>query len=771
MNARLDRCDHKRIDAFLASDPDDLKDAPLVAHLDNCSDCRDYMEQVAAESQSWSDAAAYLLASEFDRSSSNEYSAASLDLGKPDVPTSIENVLDSLAPSDDPHRLGRLGGYEISGIIGAGGMGVVLKAVDTALDRVVAIKVMAPHLASHATARKRFAREAKAAAAVLHPNVIPIHSVSSKDATPYLVMGYIRGGSLQNRLDREGTLATVEILRIGSQIAAGLSAAHEQGLVHRDIKPENILLEDGVERVTLTDFGLARAVDDASVTREGTIAGTPQYMSPEQARGESVDQQSDLFSLGSVLYTLCTGRVPFRAESSHSVMRKIIDEAPTPIRELNPEIPDWLVGIIDRLMAKDKVDRFPSAKELHTLLDACLSHVQQPTTIDLPDSLRSAQRIKPRTFFLATLGVLLMTSVFTSLLWLTGALAFLVQDGTTQQESNEPVVQQQEKHVEPIDNGDPKSGPLTWPALLGRDIPQEHLNRLPKEPLVLIDGMNKSRGSWLFSGNMTNNDKDSDFDAILQVEGGFKTHFEEVGRSGPGWHLSIQWPREKPEQTWDVALLPMMTKYDLQWRGYAKYSRVGEETNATSRQFFDGHWDSPSRTLTLTPMAVGRPEPGASIKPAENADADRQFQITVKANGELEINGFKPVETISLSGKTAARIGEPYVEPDLNRLTLPNGYKVAFASRLQVSLIDSRRSGVAGAKLEKIGCHENIIYGLITQREGVDEPEDTLGYFWLDSATGEISKGMELEAWSSKLRELGVNDPQMFKPEQVGPKF
>lgn len=770
MNARTDRCDHKRIDAFLASDPDDLRDAPLVAHLDVCSECRDYMEQAAAESQSWSDAAACLLVSEYDRSSSIKYSAASLEIGKPDIPTSIQNVLDSLSPSDDPHRLGRLGGYEISGIIGVGGMGVVHKAVDTALDRVVAIKVMAPHLASHATARKRFAREAKAAAAVLHPNVIPIHSVSSEDATPYLVMGYVRGGSLQKRLDREGALATVEILRIGSQIAAGLSAAHEQGLVHRDIKPENILLEDGVERITLTDFGLARAVDDASLTQHGTIAGTPQYMSPEQARGEAVDQTSDLFSLGSVLYTLCTGRVPFRAESSHSVMRKIIDEAPTPIRELNPEIPDWLVRIIERLMAKEKVDRFPSAKELHTLLDACLSHVQQPTTIDLPESLRPALQNKPRTVFLVTIGVLLMTSVFTTLLWLTGALAFLVQDGTTQQASNERVAPQQEKGVEPIDKGDSKSEPLTWPALLGTDIPQEHLDRLPKDPLVLIGALNKSRGSWLFSGNMKNNDKDSKFDAIMEVEGGFKTHFEEVGRPGPGWTLSIQWPREKPEQTWTIFLLPIMEKYEVAWRGVAQISRVGEETIPLSGHLYDGHWDLASRTLTLTPVAAGR-EPGASTKPAEKGDAESQFQITVKANGELEINGFEPAETKSLSGKSAARIGEPYVEPDLNRLTLPNGYKVVFASRLQVSLIDSKRRGVAGAKLEKIGCHENIIYGLITQREGVDEPEDTLGYFWLDSATGEITKGLGLEAWSNKLREMGVNDPQMLNPEQVGPKF
>jgi hypothetical protein len=180
----MDRCDRERIDEFLKSDPDELRDAPLVAHLDVCSGCRDYMEQSAADPQSWSEAATCLLASEFDRSSSIEYSAASMEFGKPDIPTSIQNVLDSLTPSDDPRRLGRLGGYEISGIIGVGGMGVVLKAVDPALDRVVAIKVMAPHLASHATARKRFAREAKAAAAVLQPNVIPIHRVSSEDATP-----------------------------------------------------------------------------------------------------------------------------------------------------------------------------------------------------------------------------------------------------------------------------------------------------------------------------------------------------------------------------------------------------------------------------------------------------------------------------------------------------------------------------------------------------------------------------------------------------------
>ena len=170
-------------------------------------------------------------------------------------------------------------------------------------------------------------------------------------------------------------------------------------------------------------------------------------------------------------------------------------------------------------------------------------------------------------------------------------------------------------------------------------------------------------------------------------------------------------------------------------------------------------------------IVVPGSESGTSIKPTEKTDSDNQFQITVRANGELKITGFEPAETISLSGKTAARIGKPYIEPDLNRLTLPNGYKVFFASRLQVVLVDSRGSWVAGAKLEKIGCHKDIIDGLITQREAIDEPEDTVGYFWMDSATGEITKGMELGPWSKTLREKGVSDPQMLNPEQVGSRF
>ncbi len=190
-----------------------------------------------------------------------------------------------------------------------------LKGFEPALDRYVAIKLLAPHLATSGAARARFAREARAAAAVLHENVVAIHRVSEAKELPYLVMPYVAGDSLQKRLDEQGPMQLNEILRIGMQIAAGLAAAHAQGLVHRDIKPGNILLDKGVERVTITDFGLARAADDASLTRSGVIAGTPQYMSPEQARGEPLDGRSDLFSLGSVLYAMCVGRPPFRAQT------------------------------------------------------------------------------------------------------------------------------------------------------------------------------------------------------------------------------------------------------------------------------------------------------------------------------------------------------------------------------------------------------------------------------------------------------------------------
>ncbi|MFM2219955.1 MAG: Serine/threonine-protein kinase PknB [Planctomycetota bacterium] len=384
-------CNPAWLDAFLKNELNESEEQMLTSHLDECSDCREELESRAAEQSVWREAS-NLLGGGILLST-----AAISDIRSGTVRSpQIELVLQQLAPTDDPESLGRIGGYEVTGVVGAGGMGVVLKAHDRSLDRIVAIKVMSPHLASSGSARRRFAREAKAAAAVLHPNVIAIHSVASEDVNPFLVMPYVRGASLQKRIDSQGPLPLKDTLRIGAQIAAGLAAAHEQGLVHRDIKPANILLEEGVERVTITDFGLARAVDDASMTCSGVIAGTPQYMSPEQTRGEPIDARSDLFSLGSVLYAMCAGRSPFRAETTYGVLHRIANDNPTPVCEVNTDVPVWLGQIIERLMAKRPEDRFESAAQVAELLEGCLAHVQQPAAIPLPEAVAALAPKKTR---------------------------------------------------------------------------------------------------------------------------------------------------------------------------------------------------------------------------------------------------------------------------------------------------------------------------------------------------------------------------------------
>ncbi len=289
-----------------------------------------------------------------------------------------------LDPCDVPGSLGQIGSYVVLEFIGRGGMGIVVRAMDAKLNRIVAIKVLAPEFAGNPQARKRFKREAQAAAAVSHDHVVTIHAVDDDQKLPFIVMECIVGQSLQQKIDKAGALNLKEILRIGMQAALGLSAAHAQGLVHRDIKPANILLENGVERVKLTDFGLARMVDDASVTQSGVIAGTPQYMSPEQARGDSIDLRSDLFSLGCVLYAMCVGHAPFRASTTMGVLKRVCEETPRPIHECNPEIPVWLTGIIDKLLAKSPNDRFQSAAEVAELLRQSLAHLQQPNQVPLP---------------------------------------------------------------------------------------------------------------------------------------------------------------------------------------------------------------------------------------------------------------------------------------------------------------------------------------------------------------------------------------------------
>ena len=392
--------------------PAELHD--IEQHVNECQQCRELLE-VADSDPQWQEEIYRILKSPNELPPLNNDHDESRHEAE-----SLASVMRLLGPTDDPHMLGRIGSYEVVGVIGRGGMGVVFKAFDAPLNRFVAIKMLLPHLAMSGAARKRFAREGQAAAAVIDDNVMPIYSVAEWQGAPYLVMQYSSGITLQKRLQQHGPLELKKILRVGMQTARGLAAAHAQGLVHRDVKPSNILLDGTVERAMLTDFGLARAVDDASITRTGIITGTPQYMSPEQARGGSVDARSDLFGLGCVLYAMCTGRPPFRADSSYAILRLIIDDEPRSIREVNPDIPEWLCSIVVKLMSKQTGDRYQSAEEVSKLLEDCLAHVQQPATVPLPamDFLLTSIRFNSLFFKgIIVMIALLVTSVLGLFLW------------------------------------------------------------------------------------------------------------------------------------------------------------------------------------------------------------------------------------------------------------------------------------------------------------------------------------------------------------------
>ena len=368
----------------------------LQGHVDGCLFCQQSLERLVAGTESWDAAVGHLreqtpqpdgpvLAEALQQMKRDEFVEAAWQGAAASVNSSAK-PLDFLEPSDQPGSIGRLGVYEVSEVVGRGGMGVVLKAFDPSLHRVVAVKVLAPYLAHNPQARKRFIREAQAIAAVCHDHVITIHAIDESAEQPKIVMQFIAGRSLQEKLDADGSLDLKEILRIGMQTASGLAAAHAQGLVHRDVKPSNILLENGIQRVKLTDFGLARAVDDASLTQSGVIAGTPQYMAPEQANGDAVDHRADLFSLGSVMYAMCVGHSPFRASTTMGVLKRVCHDPARPIQELNPDIPDWLCAIVMKLLSKERDARFQTAKSVAETLEKWLAHIQQPAVVPRPFS-------------------------------------------------------------------------------------------------------------------------------------------------------------------------------------------------------------------------------------------------------------------------------------------------------------------------------------------------------------------------------------------------
>ena len=410
MVAHASQCDRQRLQKLLDGELPDSAQTEVAAHVETCDACRFQLESIAADQALWQ---------EMQSALSDDNGGLAISSKESDRAESASIPLDFLSPSDNPAMLGRIGEFEILELIGCGGMGIVLKGYDHELNRYVAVKVLHPHCATSAAARRRFAREAQAAAAVVHQHVVAIHAVGVSHHPPYLVMPFVPGESLQQRLTRQGPLDVVDVLRIGQQVAEGLAAAHAQGLVHRDIKPGNILLERNVDRVLLTDFGLARAADDASLTQSGVIAGTPQFMSPEQARGESVDHRTDLFSLGTVLYNLLAGHPPFRAETAMGVLRRVCEDTPRPLREHNPTVPAWLEAFISKLHAKQSSDRFDSAAQVSDLLRRCLAHVQQPTLVPLPQDV--ARLVRRQTQLSAAMrwkwAVALVASVALVAIW------------------------------------------------------------------------------------------------------------------------------------------------------------------------------------------------------------------------------------------------------------------------------------------------------------------------------------------------------------------
>lgn len=312
-----------------------------------------------------------------------------------------------LRKPEAPDELGRLGNYRVLRIIGSGSMGTVYEAEDLKLYRRVALKVMKKARARKITNREQFLHEARATAKIEHDHIVTIYQVDEDAGVPFLAMKLLVGESLEDRLSREAPLHPAEVIRIGREVAEGLEAAHERGLIHRDIKPANIWLEEGRDRVKIVDFGLARsAVDsEADEAEKNYLIGTPLYMSPEQARGSELDTRTDLFSLGAVLYRASTGRLPFQGRTARSVIEAVKRETPPPPRQVNPSVPPYLSRLIMDLLEKSPDNRPYSARSLITALDEALDRVDEkppeneqpvePEVEEVQDKPRKVRRPKP----------------------------------------------------------------------------------------------------------------------------------------------------------------------------------------------------------------------------------------------------------------------------------------------------------------------------------------------------------------------------------------
>ena len=340
------------------------------------------------------------------------------------------------------------GRYELLELIGKGGMSSVYKAHDRLLDRQIAVKILHPHFTEDEEYVERFRREARAVAQLSHPNIVTVIDRGEDERRQYIVFEYVEGENLKQLLERTGPMPVRDALLLALQMARALAFAHGRGLIHRDVKPQNVLLNaDG--QAKMTDFGIARSIDVQGVTITGTVLGTSEYIAPEQARGERVDAQTDVYSLGVVLYELLVGGVPYEGETFVTVALKHVNEPVPPVLERRPDVPPRVALAVERAMAKSPDERFSSMEELVDELEGCLDELdpgdeqatmisRQPVAAKQPRQPRQPRRRKRRLGVLWPIAAVLAVLAVAALAAL-GALALREDDDDPQAAPTRPV--------------------------------------------------------------------------------------------------------------------------------------------------------------------------------------------------------------------------------------------------------------------------------------------------------------------------------------------
>jgi tetratricopeptide (TPR) repeat protein len=383
------RCpDRSQLERFLHADLPDEDASGVESHLEICDSCASSIHEISSQDPLMKDlqggtpepterqvdalAERFCLGLPGLLRPGGELETTDLD-PHPDGPGvgMTEEVFDFLAPAEAPGEIGRLGPYRVTGPIGAGGMGIVFRAEDPLLRRPVALKVMKRSLSAGAEARRRFLREAQAVAALEHDHVVAIYQAGEDRGVLFLAMPLLRGETLADRLRRERALPLSEAFRVAREVAEGLDFAHRRGLVHRDIKPANLWLEGERGRVKILDFGLSRSLEpEADRSQSGQIAGTPHYMSPEQASGGKITPLCDLFSLGCVLYQMTTGRIPFDGPDALAILSALAMTTPEPPDRLNPDLTPAASALIRSLLSRDPAARPVSARAVVEAIEA-----------------------------------------------------------------------------------------------------------------------------------------------------------------------------------------------------------------------------------------------------------------------------------------------------------------------------------------------------------------------------------------------------------------